>query len=88
MARAIQTQSSTLEGQVLEILNAISEAEKNSVSNPQNLHNVDLKWSIGSEKIILQGNFVFALVAKMNGAGELVLIPAEYLIDIPINGAE
>lgn len=82
MASAIITQSNTLEGQFLEILNALCNLEKNPTANPNGMHNFVNQWSISNDKFTCQGSFVFHLSSQTNSQGQLILSVVPYLVDV------
>lgn len=82
MASAIQTQSSTLEGQFLEILTNLLELEKTPETNPKQLHNFVTQWSISTDKFTCQGSFLLNLLGETNSQGQLILSVDPYLVDL------
>lgn len=88
MASAIQTQSSTLEGQFLEILNALRNLENIPESNPKQQHNFVNQWSVSNDNFTCQGSFVITLSREVNVQGQLILSAIPYLVDLNTQEAQ
>ena len=81
MASAIITKSPTLEGQALEIINAIIYLENNLQTNPENLHYVTGQWQVVKDEFSYQGTLNIKILKTIDEDGKLVLEPYCYLID-------
>ena len=81
MASAITTTATTLEGQLLEIINAVQIAELNSARNPNNTNAVPVA-TFNSETNVFNATISLPVSAQVSTTdGKLEVMAATYLTD-------
>lgn len=81
MASPIATKSFTLEGQLLEVVDAIINLENNPQTNPKNLHSVTGQWQVVKNEFSYQANFNIKALKNITEDGSLVIEPYFHLND-------
>lgn len=79
MADAVPLQSPTLEGQLLEIVDAIINLENNPQTNPEELHSITGQWQVVKNEFSYQANFNIKALKVIREDGSLVIEPYLYL---------
>lgn len=82
MANSVTLNSTTLEGQLAELIHIVLQREQDPATNPKGERNIAAQWNINREQFLLQGTFVIKNVGEINPQGQLIVKPDEYLIDI------
>lgn len=83
MAQAIRTVSKTLEGQLFEIIQAISALQENPLNNPDSIKY--LSGTFSPNNLNYTGSFDFPFESRMSPQGEMIFTVKNCLVNSPID---